>query len=367
MQKVRDYFARLLAIVWCVAFISSPAVAQDDLEKRVKDLTKELTELNASSDELDPELEKLREQLDKLQNKELADLKIQLSKAKDAIDVNIGDKRIANDIEALRLSINAYQKQDPEKFITAIAQTLSSFLKDMEYKIGGSTADALETAAYEIESVEYRGVLDVIERRALSLDALIKKSPSVLSRNVDVPNLNELRTTLLRIEAQLFRPALSARVDRLVAMLKPPAIVNLLLDKASREKLAELEKAVKDVQPAASISGVHVISAYFGRISGPKSAGGICNALPAVQKECEGKGTCQFPTNWQGVICGGDDPAPFAESRHKGLILKYACLSASAQQWTELLAGVKGVGSFNTKIKSAIFRTGEDQVLCKAD
>jgi hypothetical protein len=182
----------------------------------------------------------------------------------------------------------------------------------------------------------------------------------------------------------------ATKIANTTAVVAPEAVVSSLdaLVLALQTKITAATSAAPATRTAAAITAMNSVSANVGlilkalgandsliRVTGAwygdlgairrkLSYGGLgpfhstsryCSATRAVRTRCQGQPHCYEPadapakdaastaggstTEIDGFHMCGYEPAPFAEPREKGLIVRYECISAHDQVWSEAAVG----------------------------
>ncbi|MDJ0826518.1 MAG: hypothetical protein QNJ16_13530 [Rhodobacter sp.] len=353
---------KLASFVLALALIVKPALADDPLDA-VRALTSALSELEASNSDLDTELENLLVQANKLLNPEIEEINRKLAVAADLIDTNADNAAIAGEVEKLRIAVAGYQNSKPEAHILQLTNSLIDALGQFGGEYAAATRIRLLALLVVLEDFESGRPVEAIARRAGRLNTLITTTSTVNTGEIVVSQLATLRGTLVSIEAPYYLRALGERIKEINPLLRVSAANRPPFRVSDITSLQSLKNTIDGLLPKATKSGIHVFSARYGRLSGPRDGGGSCDATPAMRKQCQGQTTCSLPANGVGVFCGGQDPAPFTQSRHKGVAVRYICLSADDATWVALLR--QRPGSYAGHALTAVLRSTNDEIKCQ--
>jgi Skp family chaperone for outer membrane proteins len=365
MGIFRFFAATVFSIVLLLSVATTSLYAEGEVSSSVDSLTQTLSKIDETSIELDAKLQALQTQLNKLLNPETSALQKQLVKVADVISRNKGNSDISSQVTTLHRAIISYRQDlNEEEYIGSLFDELSEHFDAPTKELNDDLFNELTKTLIVLENVEAQRAVTAVTRRAARLNDLLAQTRRITNGNHIVSELETLQTTLQTVEANDFFTALNNRIARLKEQLEPNAVVLGRLRQSDQKALHSLIAEINKVLPQNQKVGTHVVSAYWGRLSGPQSAGGVCDVTTAMRKTCEGKPTCQLPTNWPSQFCGGRDPAPFAESIHKGLLLRYICLSADGPTWNAVLAG-RTTLSTEEKRLTAVLRNAGDQVHCE--
>ncbi len=258
---------------------------------------------------------------------------------------------------------------DPATQVVALAQALTEALGEYPGSFDEEGIKVVLAALEALEDREATSAIKALHRRAGRLQALITATGPVNDGSIVVQALLELGQELIKVEAHQYPVALATRISNLETLLAltPPARPSLTA--ALRTRILGLRGTIDKVVPEAT-SGIHVISARYGRVSGPGSSGDTCDATPAMRLTCQGNTTCQLPMTGAsgsevvnlGAFCGGTDPAPLARSRHKGLGIRYVCLSGTEDDWRNYLNMT--AANYRGPSISAVLRSAADEISC---
>ena len=119
--------------------------------------------------------------------------------------------------------------------------------------------------------------------------------------------------------------------------------------------LANLNAQIRSTVQEAVGPRVHVVSARYGDIRADAAEGRTCDATAAVVKSCERTSNCTIEE--PSSVCGYD-PVPFAEARHKALVITYSCVVADDDYWNRLQQDreASGRGGSSDRYRASAFR-----------
>lgn len=340
------------------------AQERDDLLKTLNALTGQLKSEVTADNKLEAALIKFDAALDDLLKRSKVDLEKVINGTTDLIEANIQNRDIVDEVAKLRGAVFAYVSRDPNSFIPMLADQLTASVGANKI-LNDETRQKVFDLSDTIAALEGANSTKAISLRAQALDAKIKAHPSISDGDARPTELAELLATLRGIESKRFQFSVSNRTETLFEMLKEGRKEIPLLSRDNIVKIRALSSKLNEilVDSQTSKSGVHIIDARFGRVSGAKSKGDTCNARTTVVSACQGVAKCQIAEGMFGKLCGGFDPAPFIDARHKGLFVSYVCLKDQPTDvWNDLLQADQT--KFAGPKKNVILRSEHDAFQC---
>lgn len=349
---------RFIAASLILPFFMVSATAQVSVDE-VQAITKKVGDLEAVDAKLQAALKELRTQLDD----RLGSDEEKLGVATDIIE-NAGERSdLVDDVEAMRIAVEGFQDDRLATHILTLATSLETALTT--YKTATEFPEDARTKLLAlgvlVEQVDAQRPFAAIDGQAARLKSLIQKTSAISSGEREIASLGELRKELTAVEANHVLAALGRRIEETQALLNVPATDRPPLRASDITNLRALKAKIDGLLPVVRKTGLHVVSARFGRVSG-QGNGGSCDVTQAMRKKCQGAASCTLPTSGTANFCGGEDPAPFVKSSEKGVVLRYFCLTADDATWT---AVVSSSMSFAGRAQSAVIRTTDDEVFCK--
>lgn len=348
---------RLLIVLLVLSSLSPGAVAADGaLEDEISALINKLAEVEGAEASLISSLAALRAQADVVLG--LEEAKAAMSAALSAVSVYGGKDVVKTEFEALRDAVATAQAAMPEAFVVYLSGQLAALLDPESPYFATPTRGAYLTLLSAIEARELRlHPVASTTRNVSELNSLLEGDTPVTSGDVVIEGMDTLLGTLLAVESRGFFTSLNRRVRELTALLKQ-ADTQKHLRVSELTELAGLKVQVDAILQNELTTGVHVFSARYGVLSG---AGATCDATAFVAKRCEAQARCTLPAKPETAICG-HDPAPLAQSKNKGLVVSYACITAFAATWATLQNNRSLPGGRTPSI--ATLRTTDDAIVC---
>ncbi|WP_298843652.1 hypothetical protein [uncultured Roseobacter sp.] len=335
-----------------------------------KELIEQLNKVAAGLEEageadaaLRQSLVQLSARIDTALNPTAEEVSTSLNQTAAAIRGNLDNEGISDAVADLRAAVFDYEDARRDQFLGMLADTVLAHTANGVAFVSDGTRSKVRTLESVIGQLDLLSIQDSIAARATTLAGMIELSGPVANGTAAIPALTSLRKVLESIDRNLFYSALDNRVALMDELLKPPAEITKVLRLSDIAKLTDLRATIDAVVPGDKTQkpGVFIISARYGRLSGPAN-GGSCDVRAAMAKQCHGNISCSLPTAGTGAFCGGEDPAPFAESRHKGTSVTYACLNLTDQQWTEQFS--RRPSSFQGITRHDVLRSAGDAIQC---
>ena len=342
----------------------------DKLKKTLTDATESLTAFYDDGNHIGEELEKVRKAMDAIGLRRrqtfLEQRSGELKAWLDGNEVIRTDEKLIQSLNSLIDTAIVYEGMDRSNAAYRRAQRLLDILdKEVTWRNDPSWGE-LENVIKKLEAIEGMYPISALNRRSEGLKMLADE----LAKNGDLTGLRlsilaKLRISLNVLEAKL-NPAASAsaQATELTTLISSDAD-NIKAIRASSNaltKLVALERQIESVVAEVVAPRVHVVNAIYGDIRDGASDARRCDATAALVESCERAKTCTITTPRE--ICGYD-PVPFAEIRHKALVLTYSCVSADDGYWN-FLQQDRGASLNNYPSFTVRLRTAHEQVKCDA-
>ena len=341
-----------------------------EVENSAKDLVALIENEGVTLAEIKTEIDALKKQVETLlvpPDVPVADV---LTETATLVQKNAKDTSIAAEVGDLRGAVFDYERQNRDAFIQMLAGEVTGLLQEEDVEEPNlETLKALVNLSDAIADKQSKNLKEALQHRVARLNADITQSDPIMDGDVQIDGIGNLRTTLLMLEENYFLTALRDRTTRLTDMVKMnTAALRLRLKASDFTAFAALRGHLDTLigDKAGSLSGIHVVSATYGRISGPREAGGNCNARATVLNYCQRKEKCTVPRDAFAKLCGGLDPAPFADGNNKGLLVNYLCLIDQPKSaWNGLLNA--NPESFAGRARSVVLRSEHDAIQCATE
>lgn len=349
---------RLIVVTFVFPLFVVSATAQVSVDE-VKAITRKISDIEAVDKTLQEALTELRDKLDdRIETDEE-----KLGVATEIIANAAGRIDLDDEVEAVRVAVEGYQNDRLATHILTLATSLETALTTYKTatEFPEDTRAKLLAIGTLVDQVDAQRPVAAIDANAARLRGLIENSSAISSGDRELASLGELRKELTGVEANHVLAALGRRIEETLALLNVPSTDWPPLRASDITNLRMLKTKIDALLPVVRKTGLHVVSARFGRVSG-QGNGGSCDVTHAMRKKCQGAASCTLPASGTARFCGGEDPAPFAKSREKGVVLSYFCLTADDATWT---AVVSSSMSFAGPAQSAVIRTTDDEVFCK--
>jgi hypothetical protein len=241
-------------------------------------------------------------------------------------------------IEELKTALAAFDGKDS---VAADAIALRTQLLDKKVVPSAAAADAFIQIGADIQAL----LADPAYRKAIgdSKAALVAATASIKELNKLAPDMPDSLVKQRFIEllnglSELINDGLASRAI-LAETLRAPAPVP---DKPGIDQ--DVRKARDAFLDAwATITEdykIHIINSWFGDLDSDWRDGRLCDSRSAVRKLCERLTDCALPSAAnkpfdQEQLCGYD-PAPLADPRDKGVVIRFTCVRGGTQVWDHL-------------------------------
>ncbi|WP_375228560.1 hypothetical protein [Roseobacter sp. S98] len=342
------------------------AAAQSPHQELIEQLDQVASGLEATGETdaaLRQSLENLAARINAALNPTDEEISAELTASAATIRGSLDNGTIAPAIADLREAVFDYEDARKDQFLSMLVDALTTHTSQELDFVSNETRRKVLTLETVIGKVDLLSVEDSISARAGILSALIQASSPVAGGTVQIPALTGLRQVLESVDRNLFYTALDNRITLMTEMLEPSGDIAKVLRLADVAKLTTLSSKIDAVVPGDKTQkpGVYVVSARYGRLSGPVT-GGSCDVRATMAKQCHGQKKCTLPDDGAGSFCGGQDPAPFAQSRHKGTSVTYACLNLTDQQWADVFS--RRPSSYQGPTRHDVLRSAADEIQC---
>lgn len=275
-------------------------------------------------------------------------------------------------VAAIAAAVFEYDSTQRDRFIRLLATELrEAYLDDGRGALAPETIEALGLLTSAIEEDE--ATPEAIRIRATTLIAQLQDEvrPDLTDDTNTLLALENLRTRLLDIEDPNRLTRVIAQATRLHALIgegSNATLLTTLLDPGQVTALSNLRNRLTGVlrDGLAPSSGIFIVSARFGQISGPSEGGGTCNARPTLVAQCHAEQSCSLGPDQYASLCGGYDPAPFAEAQHRGLQVQYICMQNQPRSvWNSMLSADPAL--YAGRSLTVILRSEHDGFRCAMD
>jgi hypothetical protein len=174
------------------------------------------------------------------------------------------------------------------------------------------------------------------------------------------------------------KPADKLSRPKIVAMVQTTAAMHKSLD----QLLATLPLDVR----TNLLGAINILGAWYGDIRSIRGAGPkgpwahnnrFCSATRAIRTRCQAKARCYEPsaTSDDGAVAEltgsqlcGYEPAPFADSKYKGVVVSYECVALDGETWKAIGSGDPERQDFAHEPLDAQLRTGAiEEIRCQGN
>ena len=334
----------IVLVLSLVAPTSVPVLAHDAsdiveaLKQSIEDINKDLDAHPSLHPKLTTELAELRRVLNEVDLRKRQSFLIRQSeRLKSWLEEPATIRTDANLNAALAALIDTattYEATNRSKAAGGHSRRFLRLLEKSESWRSEPSWPDLQKVLERLETLEKLHPITAMTRRSTALEEIARQ----LTTDADLTtttlqNSLKLRDTLNALEEK-YNPASSAakRANSLADLLKMN-VIELGASSHAHKAIQALQQEIGTVLDPSVEPKIHIVTATFGDVRKGAEATKQCDATPTLVNLCERDDECKMRT--AEVLCGYD-PAPFTATRHKSLTVKYSCVTAADEYWTQL-------------------------------